>query len=122
MAVFQDRTDAGRKLARELEEYTGAPDVVVLALPRGGVPVAYEVAQALDAPLDIFLVRKLGLPPGSVAKARCQPRHTGEPLYLALTHEHSGVVGTWVLASYDLSRLRAGGGTTNRVVKANDTC
>ena len=62
MAYFQDRRDAGRKLARHLLHYANRPDVVVLALPRGGVPVAYEVARALGAPLDIFLVRKLGLP------------------------------------------------------------
>src|SRR2546423_1637745 len=60
--LFRDRTDAGRQLAAKLRIYTGRPDVLVLALPRGGVPVAYEVAQALDAPLDVFLVRKLGLP------------------------------------------------------------
>jgi putative phosphoribosyl transferase len=60
--LFRDRTDAGRQLADELRVYAGRPDVLVLALPRGGVPVAYEVAQALDAPLDVFLVRKLGLP------------------------------------------------------------
>ncbi|MES2358700.1 MAG: phosphoribosyltransferase [Gemmatimonadota bacterium] len=59
---FHDRADAGRKLAAVLHEYGGRPDVRVLALPRGGVPVAYEVARALGAPLDIFLVRKLGLP------------------------------------------------------------
>jgi erythromycin esterase-like protein/predicted phosphoribosyltransferase len=60
--VFRDRRDAGRVLAALLEKYKGRPDVVVLALPRGGVPVAYEVATALDAPLDVFLVRKLGVP------------------------------------------------------------
>jgi predicted phosphoribosyltransferase len=60
--LFHDRTDAGRQLAAELETYANRPDVVVLALPRGGVPVAFEVAQALGAPLDVFLVRKLGLP------------------------------------------------------------
>jgi predicted phosphoribosyltransferase len=59
---FRDRRDAGRKLAAQLAAYAGRPDVVVLALPRGGVPVAYEVAQALRAPMDVFLVRKLGLP------------------------------------------------------------
>jgi putative phosphoribosyl transferase len=59
---FRDRTDAGRVLARQLQGYANRPDVVVLALPRGGVPVAYEVARALAAPLDVFLVRKLGLP------------------------------------------------------------
>ena len=62
MAIFRDRRDAGRKLALRLTEYEGRTDVVVLALPRGGVPVAYEVARALKAPLDIFLVRKLGVP------------------------------------------------------------
>lgn len=59
---FSDRRDAGRRLARALERYAGRPDVIVLALPRGGVPVGYEVARALGAPLDVFLVRKLGVP------------------------------------------------------------
>jgi putative phosphoribosyl transferase len=61
-AYFRDRTDGGRVLAGELAEYANRPDVVVLALPRGGVPVAFEVAAALRAPLDVFIVRKLGLP------------------------------------------------------------
>jgi len=60
--LFRDRVDAGRRLAEKLRHYAGRPDVLVLALPRGGVPVAYEVARALDAPLDVFLVRKLGFP------------------------------------------------------------
>lgn len=59
---FQDRTDGGRLLATELAEYANRPDVIVLALPRGGVPVGFEVARALDAPLDVFIVRKLGAP------------------------------------------------------------
>jgi putative phosphoribosyl transferase len=59
---FMDRRDAGRVLASRLGSYAGRDDVVVLALPRGGVPVAYEVAAALGAPLDVFLVRKLGTP------------------------------------------------------------
>src|SRR5580765_4020963 len=59
---FKDRRDAGRRLAAALLEYAGRSDVIVLALPRGGVPVAYEVAQALSAPLDVWLVRKLGVP------------------------------------------------------------
>src|SRR5687767_6565590 len=59
---FRDRRDAGRQLAERLLAYAKRPDVLVLALPRGGVPVAYEVAEALDVPLDIFLVRKLGVP------------------------------------------------------------
>ena len=62
MALFIDRTDAGRELATFLEKYAGRDDVVVLGLPRGGVPVAYEVASALRAPLDVFMVRKLGVP------------------------------------------------------------
>src|SRR5438128_1740318 len=60
--LFRDRTDAGRELADRLAAYADRPDVLVLALPRGGVPVGFEVAQALHAPLDVFLVRKLGLP------------------------------------------------------------
>jgi predicted phosphoribosyltransferase len=62
MARFRDRREAGRRLAGELSHYRGRNDVVVLALPRGGVPVAYEVARELQAPLDIFIVRKLGVP------------------------------------------------------------
>jgi predicted phosphoribosyltransferase len=60
--LFRDRVDAGRKLAAQLPSYRNQPDVIVLALPRGGVPVGYEVARALGAPLDVFLVRKLGVP------------------------------------------------------------
>ena len=59
---FRNRREAGRLLAERLTAYASRPDVLVLALPRGGVPVAYEVAQALGAPLDIFIVRKLGIP------------------------------------------------------------
>jgi putative phosphoribosyl transferase len=59
---FRDRREAGRILASRLSEYADRPDVIVLGLPRGGVPVAYEVAQALHVPLDVFLVRKLGVP------------------------------------------------------------
>jgi putative phosphoribosyl transferase len=60
--LFRDRTEAGEVLAAALTAYANRPDVLVLALPRGGVSVAYEVAKALYAPLDVFLVRKLGLP------------------------------------------------------------
>jgi putative phosphoribosyl transferase len=60
--VFQDRRDAGRVLARMLQPFYRRRDAIVLGLPRGGVPVAYEVACALDLPLDVFIVRKLGLP------------------------------------------------------------
>jgi putative phosphoribosyl transferase len=59
---FANRIEAGRLLAKKLDAYANRPDLVVLALPRGGVPVGYEVARALNAPLDVFLVRKLGVP------------------------------------------------------------
>lgn len=59
---FRDRTEAGQLLAAELTKYANRDDVLVLGLPRGGVPVAYEIAKALNAPLDICLVRKLGVP------------------------------------------------------------
>jgi putative phosphoribosyl transferase len=62
IARFQNRRDAGRRLAAELRQYAHRPDVIVLALPRGGVPVGFEIAAALRAPLDVFVVRKLGLP------------------------------------------------------------
>jgi putative phosphoribosyl transferase len=60
--IYRDRAEAGKKLAKHLTDYANREDVLVLALPRGGVPVAFEVANALHAPLDIFLVRKLGVP------------------------------------------------------------
>jgi len=59
---FPNRREAGKSLATYLSKYAGRNDVIVLALPRGGVPVAFEVAQVLDAPMDLFLVRKLGTP------------------------------------------------------------
>src|SRR5204863_52276 len=62
VTLYRDRSDAGRVLATQLMAYANRSDVLVLALPRGGVPVAYQVAKALRAPLDVFLVRKLGLP------------------------------------------------------------
>ena len=59
---FQDRTDAGRLLGKQLSRYADRQDVIVLGMPRGGVPVAFEVAKSLRAPLDVFVVRKLGVP------------------------------------------------------------
>lgn len=59
---FRDRIEAGRLLAEKLREYAHRPDVVVLALPRGGVPVGFEVARTVNVPLDVFIVRKLGVP------------------------------------------------------------
>jgi predicted phosphoribosyltransferase len=60
--LFRNRSEAGRWLADRLQAYAQQPDVIVLALPRGGVPVGFELARSLNAPLDVFLVRKLGLP------------------------------------------------------------
>src|SRR5437870_6285081 len=60
--MFKDRSDAGRILASRLMHYKGRADVVVLALPRGGIPVAYEIGKELEVPLDVFVVRKLGVP------------------------------------------------------------
>lgn len=62
MALFKDRSEAGKELAKRLDAYSGKKDTIVLALPRGGVPVAYEVARALHLPMDIIIVRKLGVP------------------------------------------------------------
>jgi predicted phosphoribosyltransferase len=59
---FKDRREGGEKLAKELSDYADRDDVIILGLPRGGVPVAYEVAKELNAPLDVFLVRKIGVP------------------------------------------------------------
>src|SRR5437667_2894939 len=60
--VFENRAEAGRQLAEKLDKYAGRDDVIVLGLPLGGVPVSYEVAKRLHAPLDVFIVRKLGVP------------------------------------------------------------
>jgi putative phosphoribosyl transferase len=60
--IFQNRTEAGRKLAEHLTRYANRDDVIVLGVPRGGVPVAFEIAAALHAPLDVFVLRKLGVP------------------------------------------------------------
>src|SRR5688572_12379867 len=62
MQRFANRAEAGRMLAQKLAEYANGPGVIVLALPRGDVPIGYEVARALNAPLDLFIVRKLGIP------------------------------------------------------------
>lgn len=62
MEKYLDRYEAGKVLANELKDYSNKSDVIVLALPRGGVPVAYEVAKSLSVPLDVFIVRKLGVP------------------------------------------------------------
>jgi putative phosphoribosyl transferase len=80
---FRDRSDAGRVLAQKLKHYKNRSDVLILGLPRGGVPVAYEVAKELNAPLDLFLVRKLGVPGheelamGAIATGAVRVLHEG---------------------------------------------
>ena len=80
---FRNRTEAGQVLARCLQQYKNQPDVLILGLPRGGVPVAYEVARELNAPLDVFIVRKLGVPGheelgmGAIATGGVRTLHEG---------------------------------------------
>ncbi len=90
---FRDRLDAGEALAGRLGEYAGDPSVIVLGLPRGGVPVAYEVARSLGAPLDVFLVRKLGVPGheelamGAIASGGVRVLNRSVIDHLAITEE-----------------------------------
>lgn len=75
--MYINRRDAGKKLAHSLQKYCNRDDTIVLALPRGGVPVAYEVARALPAPLDVFIVRKIGVPGHSeLAMGAIAPQNT----------------------------------------------
>jgi putative phosphoribosyl transferase len=78
--VYRDRSEAGRQLAAALTKYADQPNVLVLALPRGGVPVGYEVSRALHAPLDLLLVRKLGFP-GNEELAMGAVAQGGEPVF-----------------------------------------
>jgi predicted phosphoribosyltransferase len=90
---FRDRTEAGRLLAEQLEEYANRADVLVLALPRGGVPVGYEIARALNAPLDVLIVRKLGAPGqeelamGAIASGGVRIMNEDVLPFLSLTEE-----------------------------------
>jgi putative phosphoribosyl transferase len=90
---FRDRSDAGRLLAEQLSSYADRPDVLVLALPRGGVPVAFEIARRLHAPLDVWLVRKLGAPGipelaiGAIASGGIEIFNTDATRRLAITRE-----------------------------------
>lgn len=100
MKTFKDRTDAGRQLAAELAKYREDPTVVVLGLPRGGVVPAYEVARALDAPLDVCLVRKLGVPGrwelamGAVASGEVSVLNSGVIKQLGITQHQINEVAT----------------------------
>jgi predicted phosphoribosyltransferase len=91
--MFRDRRQAGQVLARHLLAYRGRPDVIVLALPRGGVPVGFEVARALGVPLDVFIVRKLGVPGypelamGAIASGGVRVLSRDLVARLAISHE-----------------------------------
>ncbi len=92
---FANRTEAGRLLAEKLGKYAGRNDVIVLGLPRGGVPVAFEVAKRLHAPLDVFIVRKLGVPgfeelaAGAIASGGV--RVLNEDVMRAIPHAHETI-------------------------------
>jgi predicted phosphoribosyltransferase len=92
-AIFQDRREAGRYLAELLKSLANRSDVLVLALPRGGVPVAYEIARALHAPLEVFLVRKLGVPGheelamGAIASGDVRVVNQDVAKYLGISNE-----------------------------------
>ena len=98
MTRFEDRFDAGRFLAGELKHHAGNPNVVVLALPRGGVPVAFEIARAIDAPLDIFVVRKLGAP-GYEELAMGAIATGGVRVFNEEVIQHLGVSQSWIDAA-----------------------
>src|SRR5437763_16331504 len=106
--AFPNRAEAGRLLAEKLENYAGRSDVVVLGLPRGGVPVAYEVAQRLGAPLDVFVVRKLGVPgfeelaAGAIASGGV--RVLNEDVVLALTNADILIESVTVMDTYMIER------------------
>ena len=98
MTRFEDRFDAGRFLARQLQHHAGNPNVVVLALPRGGVPVAFEIARAIDAPLDVFVVRKLGAP-GYEELAMGAIATGGVRVFNEEVIQHLGVSQSWIEAT-----------------------
>ena len=101
---FRNRAEAGRLLASNLSVYANRPDTLVLALPRGGVPVAFVVARALNAPLDVFLVRKLGVPgheelvvavPDGASSTCDAVRDEADEVVCAVTPEPFHAVGLW---------------------------
>ncbi len=114
--LFQDRADAGRVLATKLAAFADRPDVLVLGLPRGGVPVAYEVARALRAPLDVFLVRKLGVPGqpelamGAIASGGVRVLHDNVLKALSVTEQEIDAVTAEEVEELDRrERLYRGG-------------
>jgi predicted phosphoribosyltransferase len=98
MTRFQDRFDAGQFLASKLQHHANDPDLVVLALPRGGVPVAYEIAHSLGAPLDVFVVRKLGAP-GYEELAMGAIATGGVRVFNEEVIQHLGVSQNWIEAT-----------------------
>jgi putative phosphoribosyl transferase len=100
MTRFEDRFDAGKFLAQQLKHHAGDPNLVVLALPRGGVPVAYEVARALDTPLDVFVVRKLGAP-GYEELAMGAIATGGVCVFNDEVVHHLGVSESWIQAAIE---------------------
>src|SRR5881296_2698881 len=106
--AFLNRTEAGRFLAEKLEKYANRNDVVVLGLPRGGVPVAYEIAKRLNAPLDVFIVRKLGVPgfeelaAGAIASGGV--RVLNEDVTRAIPHAHEMIEAVTVRETAELER------------------
>lgn len=113
---YKDRKHAGRQLARSLVHYAGQPDLIVLGLPRGGVPVAFEVAEALGAELDVLLVRKLGLPGneeyaiGAIGSGGVRVLQPGVPGLMGLTQEQVDRIAARELAELERrDRLYRGG-------------
>src|SRR2546430_7545788 len=106
--AFANRTEAGRLLAEKLVQYAGRDDVVVLGLPRGGVPVAYQVARRLGAPLDVFIVRKLGVPgfeelaAGAIASGGV--RVLNQDVVRAIPHAEEAIEAVTVRETAELER------------------
>src|SRR6184192_1122989 len=106
--AFANRTEAGRLLAEKLVQYAGRDDVVVLGLPRGGVPVAYQVARRLGAPLDVFIVRKLGVPgfeelaAGAIASGGV--RVLNEDVVRAIPHSEEAIEAVTTRETAELER------------------
>ncbi|MGF1500022.1 MAG: phosphoribosyltransferase [Elainellaceae cyanobacterium] len=106
--IFRDRTDAGQRLAQHLRSYSDRPDTIVLGLPRGGVPVAAEVAEALNLPLDVLVVRKLGVPGseemamGAIASGNV--RYLNRPLIERLKISALDIEGVTIEEQQELNR------------------
>lgn len=125
--VFRDRAHAGQVLAQKLRAYARERDVLVLALPRGGVPVAFEVARLLDAPLDVFIVRKLGVPGhaefamGALASHRLPPPDVQGRTVIVV--DDGLATGSTMLAAVKALRARQAGRIVVAVpVAPADTC